>query len=112
MALNSMLSPSEIVRRIERARLPTSKSSYNQSSAFQMAISLCLAGSGFGFFTGSSFVVTRSGVLQLAAWHSDHQAIGSGQHPSLLRASTDCSRFLRLPTTELNPRTEPPANLS
>src|SRR5580692_664633 len=52
MALNNMLSPSEIVRRIERARLPTSKSSYNQSSAFQMEISLCLAGSGFGFFTG------------------------------------------------------------
>src|SRR5580704_7279897 len=59
MALNNMLSPSEIVRRIERARLPTSKSSYSQSSAFQMEISLCLAGSGFGFFTGSSFVVTR-----------------------------------------------------
>src|ERR1700677_398871 len=51
MALNNMLSPSEMVRRIERARLPTSKSSYNQSSAFQMEISLCFAGSGFGFFT-------------------------------------------------------------
>src|ERR1700739_5019925 len=52
MELNNMLSPSEIVRRIERARLPTSKSSYNQLSAFQMEISLCLAGSGFGFFMG------------------------------------------------------------
>src|SRR5262249_1210081 len=48
-----MLSPSEIVRRIERARLPTSKSSYSQSSAFQIAISLCFVGSGFGFFTGA-----------------------------------------------------------
>src|ERR1700726_563959 len=65
MALNNMLSPSEIVRRIERARLPTSKSSYNQFSAFQMAISRCFAGSGFGFFTGFLFVVRRFGVLQL-----------------------------------------------
>src|SRR5580658_1746338 len=51
IALNNMLSPSEIVRRIDRARLPTSKSSYNQSSAFHIEISLCLTGSGFGFFT-------------------------------------------------------------
>src|SRR5579864_4038182 len=51
MELNNMLSPSEIVRRMERARSPISKSSYNQFSAFQMQISLCLAGSGFGFFT-------------------------------------------------------------
>src|SRR4029077_4471212 len=56
IALNNMLSPSEMVRRIERARLPTSKSSYSQFSAFQMGISLCLAGSGFGFFTGFPFV--------------------------------------------------------
>src|SRR6516162_7755899 len=53
MALNNMLSPSEMVRRIERARFPTSKSSYNQSSAFQMGISLCWAGSTLGLFTGS-----------------------------------------------------------
>src|ERR1700738_3017641 len=59
MALNNMLSPSEIVRRIERARLPTSKSSYNQFSAFQMEISLCLAGSGFGFFTSFLFMLLR-----------------------------------------------------
>src|SRR5260370_38167864 len=59
MELNNMLSPSEIVRRIERARLPTSKSSYSQSSEFQMEISLCLAGSGFGFFTGFLFLSLR-----------------------------------------------------
>src|SRR5258708_5659846 len=60
MELNNMLSPSEIVRRIDRARLPTSKSSYNQSSAFQTEISLCLAGSGFGFFTASSLLLRDS----------------------------------------------------
>src|SRR6266566_2456856 len=53
IALNNMLSPSEMVRRIERARLPSSKSSYNQSSAFQMGISLCLAVSGLGFIMNS-----------------------------------------------------------
>src|ERR1700722_306757 len=49
IALKAMLSPSEIVRRMERARKPISKSSYFQSSAFQIRISLCLTGSGFGF---------------------------------------------------------------
>src|SRR5258708_29945432 len=60
MEMNKMLSPSEIVRRIDRARLRTSKSSYNQSSAFQTEISLCLAGSGFGFFTASSLLLRDS----------------------------------------------------
>src|ERR1700691_6208984 len=52
--LKSILSPSEMVRRIERERRPTSKSSYCQFSAFQIAISSCFAGSGFGFCTISS----------------------------------------------------------
>src|ERR1700723_744597 len=75
MALNNMLSPSEIVRRIERARLATSKSSYNQSSAFQMEISLCLAGSGFGFFTGpllwlrdSASCSSLRGIMLVQPW--------------------------------------------
>src|SRR5579863_2576773 len=53
MALNNMLSPSETVRRIERARWPTWKSSSSQSSAFHTRISLCLAASGLGLITNS-----------------------------------------------------------
>src|ERR1017187_5605957 len=47
--LNSMASPSEIVRRIERILQPISKSSYNHVSVLNNGISVCLAGSGLGF---------------------------------------------------------------
>src|SRR5580698_5676941 len=47
--LNSMASPSEIVRRIERILQPISKSSYNHVSVLNNGISECFAGSGLGF---------------------------------------------------------------
>src|SRR5437016_369623 len=42
--LNSIASPSEIVRRIERSFRPISKSSYSQSSAFHTLICWCCSG--------------------------------------------------------------------
>src|SRR5258706_755215 len=79
-ALNCMLSPSLIVRRMERRRLPMTMSSYNQFSAFQTGISLCFAGSGLGFFIisiemknflqrGPDFAGRAVGQ-QLQTWHA------------------------------------------
>src|ERR1039458_1718120 len=73
--LNSMASPSEIVRRIERIRQPISKSSYNHVSVLNNGMSECFAGSGLGF--SRSLIVhlcTAAGHRLVCGLHDRHGA--------------------------------------
>jgi len=84
--IEEMLSPSEIALRIDCARLPISKSWYNQSSAFHTAISLCFVTSGFGLMTNFPPFM-QSAVQPRAAQHSARSTKSPTRDQKSLRAN-------------------------